>query len=151
MNPFKNLLQKVKLCFSPRTKEKKNTGKIGEDIAAKFLIRKGYKILERNWRMKGGEIDIVAKDRDTMVFVEVKSRSSTEYGTGEEAITPHKKEKIINAAKACLQYKPARPYVPSKQAGGGEDQPCRFDVISILFDKRRRVKEINHIENAFTL
>ncbi len=88
--------------------------------------------------MKGGEIDIVAKDRDTIVFVEVKARSSTEYGTGEEAITPQKKEKIINAAKACLQYK-------------GEDQPCRFDVISILFDKRKRVKEINHIEDAFTL
>ena len=73
-----------------------------------------------------------------MVFVEVKSRTSTEYGTGEEAITQHKKEKIINAAKACLKYK-------------GEDRPCRFDVISILFDEKGKVKEINHIEDAFTL
>lgn len=138
MNLFKNLLKKVKLCFSHKIKAKKNTGKIGEDIAAKFLTRKGYRILERNWRIRSGEIDIVAKDKDTIVFVEVKSRSSTEYGTGEEAITPHKKEKIINAAKACLQYK-------------GEDQPCRFDVISILFEKNGKVKEINHIEDAFTL
>lgn len=88
--------------------------------------------------MKGGEIDIVADDHGTMVFVEVKARSSTEYGTGEEAITSHKKEKIINAAKACLKYK-------------GEDRPCRFDVISILFNDRGKVKEINHIEDAFTL
>jgi len=138
MNLLENLLKKVKLCFSHRTKEKKNTGKIGEDIAVKFLTRKGYQILERNWRIRSGEIDIVADDNGTMVFVEVKARSSTEYGTGEEAITPHKKKKIINAAKAYLKY-------------GGKDLPCRFDVISILFDEKRKVKEINHIKDAFTL
>ncbi len=139
MNLFKNFFGKMKFSTTQKDKEKKNTGKIGEDIAVRFLSQKGYRILERNWRMKsGGEIDIVADDHGTMVFVEVKARSSTEYGTGEEAITSHKKEKIINAAKSCLKYK-------------GEDHPCRFDVISILFDKNRKMKEINHIENAFTL
>ncbi len=137
MNLFRNFFSKISSLFSKKTK-KKTTGKIGEDIAAKFLTRKGYRILERNWRIKGGEIDIVADDRGTMVFVEVKARSSTEYGTGEEAITPHKKGKIINTAKAYLKYK-------------GEDRPCRFDVIAILFDKRGKAKEINHIEDAFTL
>lgn len=139
MNLFKNFFSKIKLPVLVKKKTKKNaTGKIGEDIAARFLKRKGYRIIDRNWRIKSGEIDIVADDNGTVVFVEVKARSSTGYGSGEEAITEHKKEKIINAAKACLKYK-------------GEDRPCRFDVIAILFDKRRKVKEINHIEDAFTL
>jgi len=138
MNPFKNFFGKIKFFSFPKSKGKKDTGKIGENIAVKFLSQKGYQILERNWRIKGGEIDIVADDRGTMVFVEVKSRTSTEYGSGEEAVTEHKKEKIINAAKACLKHK-------------GEDRPCRFDVISILFEKSGKVKEINHIEDAFTL
>lgn len=138
MNPFKSFFGKIKFFIFPKKREKKDTGKIGEDIAARFLARKSYRILERNWKMKGGEIDIVADDRGTMVFVEVKARSSTEYGTGEEAITEHKKDKIINAAKACLKHK-------------GEDHPCRFDVISILFEKNGKIKEINHIEDAFTL
>ncbi|MDD5454241.1 MAG: YraN family protein [Candidatus Ratteibacteria bacterium] len=138
MNPLKNFFGKIKFFIFPEKREKRDTGKIGEDIAVKFLTRKGYQILERNWKMKAGEIDIVAADGDTMVFVEVKARSSTEYGTGEEAITEHKKDKIINAAKACLKHK-------------GEDRPCRFDVISILLEKNGKIKEINHIEDAFTL
>lgn len=136
MNLSSDFFGRIKLFF--RGKKKKTTGTVGEDIAVKFLIRKGYHILERNWRIKGGEIDIVADDGGTIVFVEVKSRTSTEYGRGEEAITPHKKEKIISAAKACLRHK-------------GQDRPCRFDVIAILFEKNGKVKEINHIENAFTL
>jgi len=135
---FRNFLRKIKLSILPKKREKKETGKIGEDIAVKFLTRKGYRILKRNWRIRGGEIDIVATDHDTIVFVEVKSRTSTEYGTGEEAITFWKRKRLINAAKAYLRYR-------------GEDYECRFDVISILFNERGRAKEINHIEDAFTL
>lgn len=137
-NLFKDFFGKIKLAFSPKKREKKETGKIGEDIAAKFLTRKGYTIIERNWRIKGGEVDIIAKDHDTVVFVEVKSRSSTEYGTGEEAITSLKKKRLITAAKAYLRYR-------------GEDFQCRFDVISILFTNRGKMKEMNHIQDAFTL
>ena len=88
--------------------------------------------------MKGGEVDIIARKNYMLVFVEVKSRTSTEYGTGEEAVTPFKRKRFIIASKAYLQYK------------GGEYN-CRFDVISILFSKKGRAKEINHIEGAFTL
>lgn len=136
--PFKNFLKKVKFRIFSKDRNKKDIGKIGENAAAKFLIRKGYRILERNWRIRGGEIDIVATDGDTVVFVEVKSRTSTEYGTGEEAITSWKIKRLINAAQAYLRYK-------------GEDYECRFDVISILFNERGRAKEINHIQDAFTL
>jgi len=131
-------LEKVKLCIFSKERNKKDIGKIGEKVAAKFLTRKGYRILERNWRIRGGEIDIVAKDNDTMVFVEVKSRTSTEYGTGEEVITSWKIKRLINAAKVYLRYR-------------GEDYECRFDVISILFNERGKAKEINHIQDAFTL
>jgi len=150
MNLFENFFAKINSLLSKKT-EKKTTGKIGEDIAVRLLTRKGCRIIERNWRIRSGEIDIVADDNGTMVFVEVKARSSTEYGTGEEAITRHKKKKIINAAKVYLKYKPARPDVQLGQAGRGEDRPCRFDVISILFEKNGKVKEINHIKDAFTL
>ena len=138
MNLLKNLLKKIKLSISLKKRNRKDAGKIGENIAAKFLTRKGYSILEQNFRVKGGEIDIIAKDRDTLVFVEVKARTSTEYGTGEEAVTYTKRKRLILAAKIYLKYK-------------DEDYNCRFDVIAILFDKTRKAKEINHIEDAFTL
>lgn len=135
MNLLKNSFKKVQNFFS--SPNKKDLGKIGENTTAKFLSRCGYKILEKNFRIKGGEVDIIAEKNDTLVFVEVKSRTSTEYGTGEEAVTYTKKKRLIRAAKAYLRYK-------------GADRNCRFDVISILFNGRK-IKEINHIEGAFTL
>ncbi|MEF3255700.1 MAG: YraN family protein [Deferribacterales bacterium] len=107
-------------------------GKIGEDEASEFLKKKGFSILEKNFRSRFGEIDIICKKGDLIVFVEVKMRNSNFYGTGFEAITSSKKNKLIKTAEYfILKYK--------------KDCLYRFDVISI--DNGNIV----HIENAFQI
>lgn len=78
------------------------TGNYGETLACEFLSSHGFKILERNFRIRGGEIDIVAKDSDEIVFVEVKTRFTHEYGPPEESITPGKINFLIRAAQFYL-------------------------------------------------
>lgn len=106
-------------------------GTKGETIAAKFLQNKGYKILKKNFASKLGEIDIIAKQDETIVFVEVKTRSSKLFGLPCEAVTPRKQGKIRQVALGFL-----------KQTKNMET-PCRFDVIEIIGD------DVRHIENAF--
>lgn len=103
----------------------------GESGAVKLLEDKGLKIIERNYRTRAGEIDIVAKDGDTYVFVEVKARAGAEFGHPGEAVTPSKMYKIAGAAKQWLAEH------------GVRSRPCRFDVVTVLGEK------IGHIENAF--
>lgn len=74
-------------------------GKFGEDLARKFLQKQGYKILERNYRIRGGEIDIIAIDHDTLVYVEVKTRTNHLFGRPEESVTPWKLKFLERAAK----------------------------------------------------
>jgi putative endonuclease len=105
----------------------------GESAAVKFLENKGYKILDLNFVGRHGEIDIVAKDRDYIVFVEVKSRLNEKFGRPIEAITPYKMQCIIETAKFYATLK------------GCLELDMRFDVIEILRD------EITHTVNAFTL
>lgn len=106
-------------------------GVIGESQAEKYLKKKKYKILNKNYKTILGEIDIVAKDKKTIVFVEVKKRETYQFGRPSEAVDEHKQQKIRNVALYYLkQFKLF-------------DNPCRFDVIEIVGD------EINHIENAF--
>ncbi|MFA6981315.1 MAG: YraN family protein [Ignavibacteriaceae bacterium] len=114
------------------TKEK---GKEGEDLAASFLVEKGFEIIERNYRYGKGEIDIVARDKDFLVFVEVKSRESLEYGKPEEAITKRKMSQIRKIAEAYLAEKNIT------------DENIRFDVVAILFLGGETT--INYYENAF--
>jgi len=76
-----------------------NIGKLGEDLACTYLAKLGYKIIERNFRIRGGEIDIIALDGSTLVYVEVKTRSSFQFGRGEEAVTPVKIKFLERAAK----------------------------------------------------
>lgn len=106
-------------------------GAKGEFDATAYLKKKKYKILEKNYKNKLGEIDIIAKDKDYLVFVEVKTRSSQFFGRPSEAVTPTKQHKVRMAAQFYLKDKKLY------------DQPCRFDVIEVLDG------EINHIENAF--
>ncbi|NVN98904.1 MAG: YraN family protein [Geobacteraceae bacterium] len=113
-------------------------GSRGEELAASFLERSGIKIIERNFRCKGGEVDIVAKDGNTIVFVEVKSRKSLAYGVPQEAVTPFKQRQISKAALTWL--------AKHKKT----DSPARFDVIAILLDGSYSHK-IEHIKNAFDL
>lgn len=112
----------------------KSTGSKGEDIASAFLKKKNYKILSRNFRTRYGELDIVAQDKDIIVFVEVKTRKSRSHGTGIEAITPQKIEKLHQIS---LQY---------MQKVLGYEPKCRFDVIDILIQDNLKIK---HIKNAF--
>lgn len=110
-------------------------GKKSEAIAVKHLRKQKYKILEENYRTKLGEIDIIAKDDDTIAFVEVKSRRSNHYGHPKWAITPQKQRKITLVA---LQYLKATKQLDSK---------ARFDVVSISLIKKK--PEIELIKNAF--
>ena len=109
-------------------------GKWGEDEAVKFLLAKGYRILERNWRNVHKEIDIVAVDKGTTVFVEVKSRRSIGDERYDELINRDKQKTLISAARVfMIRHKP-----------GG---PIRFDVIFVIGEGAGR--SIEHIEDAF--
>ena len=99
--------------------DKTAVGNQGEDIACWYLKKQGYKILERNFRIRGGEIDIVARDQNYLVFVEVKTRYSHEYGLPVESMTPWKIKHLLKTAKFYLQK------------SGWEDNPYRLDFISI--------------------
>lgn len=109
-------------------------GKIGENIAANYLLKKGYKILERNWRFNRDEIDIIARDGDWLVIVEVKTRTSAWFGEPEMAVTHGKQRALVRAAEGYIMEKDFR----------GE---TRFDVVGILFDKKK--VRLNHIRDAF--
>ena len=111
-------------------------GKRGEEIAAKFLKKTGVKILQRNYRCRYGEIDIVAQDKDSLVFIEVKTRTSTNFGTPAMAVDKRKQLQIARAAQQYLADK--------KQHA----TPARFDVIAILINEHEQVE---HIKNAFDL
>ncbi len=111
-------------------------GHRGEDLAVDFLLAKGYRIVTRNWRVRSGEIDIIAQDDDTLVFCEVKTRSSIRCGTGAEAVDRRKQRKIVQAAILYLQ----RYHLMN--------QRCRFDVIEILQPAQGQ-PQIQHISNAF--
>ncbi len=113
----------------------KDIGMIGEEIIYKYLINNNYKVLERNFHCKSGEIDIIAKDNDEYVFIEVKTRVSKRYGTPAEAVNINKQKHIINATKYFV-YKNSL-----------ENSNIRFDVIEVYLNKKD--KSINHIKNAF--
>ncbi len=111
-----------------------NTGKIGEDLAAEFLKNKGYKILSRNFRIRGGEIDIVAMDSDVVVFIEVKTRTSHAFGLPEEAVNYYKIKFIERAAKF---FRLKHQNLPEAE---------RIDVIAV--DLSAFEPQLRHIKNA---
>jgi putative endonuclease len=113
-------------------------GNRGEELAAAFLVRNGFELIERNFRCKGGEVDIVAKDGKTLVFVEVKSRKTLTYGVPQLAVTPFKQRQISKAALTWLAK------------NHKHDSPARFDVIAILLNGDYQ-HQIEHIRNAFDL
>jgi putative endonuclease len=114
--------------------EHNDKGRKGEEIAADFLKKKGYKILETNWRLGKNEIDIIALDGKTIVVAEVKTRTSNTFGEPEIAVTREKQKALVRSANA---------YVRIKQL----DMEVRFDIISIILAKD--TEQINHIEDAF--
>lgn len=108
------------------------TGSRYETLAAAFLEQQGYELLEKNYRDRQGEIDIIARDMGYLVFVEVKYRRNSKNGYPEEAVGLYKQKRIRHTAR-CYMYR----------YGYGEEQPCRFDVVSILG------AEIRLIQDAF--
>ncbi len=112
---------------------KKFLGRIGEKKAEKYLKEQGYKILATNYKTHLGEIDIIAKDKDEIVFVEVKTRKNEDYGAPSEAVTREKQKKYFKVSTEYL--------VKNKLM----EAVCRFDVIEVEDDK------INHIKDAFCM
>lgn len=111
----------------------KQKGEIGEKLAINYLLSKGAEILESNYRIKFGEIDIITKLNNQLVFVEVKSRTNLNYGYPAEAVNNKKKNKIVGVAKY---------YILKNRV---ENIPVRFDVIEVYL----RENKVNHIINAF--
>jgi putative endonuclease len=111
-------------------------GSYFESLAGKYLVQKGYRLIELNFRFGHKEIDIIAADGDTIVFVEVKGRTSGDYGAPGESVTRRKMRRIAKAAEAYLwRHRLA-------------NRPCRFDVVCVtLIDNRKA--EFEHIRNAF--
>jgi putative endonuclease len=116
--------------------KRRETGIRGENLACEFLGNNGYTILERNFRCPSGEVDIIAQRDNTLVFVEVRTKSSRQFGTPEESITPVKMEHLRNAA---AYYRQSRNNLP---------ESWRIDVIAIEMNHRGQVSRIELIENA---
>lgn len=109
-------------------------GNKGEMLAARYLMEQGFAIREYNWRSGHKEIDLVAQERDVLVFVEVKTRSSEAFGDARDAVTPQKQHRLVLAAEA---------YVKAKKI----DLETRFDIVTVVGNGTRH--KIEHIRDAF--
>ncbi len=118
------------------SKTRINLGKHGEDLAVIFLQKKGFTIIARNYRQKTGEVDIIANDNGTLVFVEVKTRTSTLFGQPYESVTSKKQMQLTRIA---LDYMTRNKVL---------EQEARFDVISILIAANGNTA-IEHLQNCF--
>ena len=118
-------------------KERQNLGREGEERAEKFLRSVGYKVIERNFKTPFGEIDLIAYKKKVLVFIEVRARTSYNFGRPEESICQEKKKKISRVASL---------YLKAKKLNGVD---CRFDVVVLLL--RKNSYTIKLIENAFQL
>ncbi len=112
-------------------------GRRGEEAAAAYLEKSGLVVLEKNYRCRLGEVDIIAQDGQTLVFVEVRSRSGAGFGTAQESVRAGKQHKLRQLAWSYLKK------------CGFASRPCRFDVVAVYFNDRGELKSIEHIENAF--
>jgi putative endonuclease len=111
----------------------------GEEEAARFLTRSGYAILDKNVRTRAGEIDLVAREGKTLVFVEVKTRRDMEGDPPQAAVNTRKQNRLGKLAHGYLKLKRIR------------QTPCRFDVVSVIVNDEGGVKAIRHIPNAFSV
>ena len=112
-------------------------GDKGENAAARYLRKQGFKIVDRQHKTQFGEIDLICRDGETWVFVEVKTRQSVATGRGDEAVTHSKQKQLTRVAMSYLKKRDLL------------DQPCRFDVVSILWPAESKKPEITHYRSAF--
>jgi putative endonuclease len=115
--------------------DRRQTGKIGEDMATDFLKKSGYKVIERNYRCNIGEIDIIAVDKDVLAFVEVRTKKSSSFCQPQQTITSPKQKKLQKLALYFLAHKKIK------------NMDCRFDVVAIDLSKDRNGIEL--FKNAF--
>lgn len=116
--------------------KRRDVGILGEQLARDFLKKRGYRILESNYRCPEGEIDIVARQEDCLVFVEVRTKKSLEFGTPEESITPAKMSRLRETAS---RYRQAHDNLPSS---------WRIDVVAVEIDRKGKPLRLEQIENA---
>ncbi len=116
--------------------KRRDTGILGEKLARDFLKKRGYRIIETNYRCPEGEIDIIARHKDFLVFVEVRTKTSLEFGSPEESITPAKREKLRTTA---YRYQQAHNDLPLS---------WRIDVVAVELDQKGKPSRIELIENA---
>ncbi|OGQ96149.1 MAG: YraN family protein [Deltaproteobacteria bacterium RIFOXYD12_FULL_57_12] len=125
------------------TEQRLALGKQGEDLAVAYLQRLGYRILARNYRTRLGEIDVIADDGGTLVFIEVKSRVGTTFDRSYEAVTDRKQRQL---SKVALEYTARHDL---------QDRPARFDVVGVLFEPARKLApgpaRVELVKNAFDL
>lgn len=114
--------------------DRKAFGDRCENLAAEYLLARGYQVLQRNYRVRRGEIDLICLDGETFVFVEVKARRSTRFGTGCEAVGHRKQQTLMELAQWYLRDHPPR--------------ACRFDVVSV-HQGPSGPPQIEHLPNAF--
>jgi putative endonuclease len=116
--------------------KRKATGDEGERLALDFLRKKGYRILETNFRCRAGEIDIIARQRENLVFIEVRAKTNINFGLPEESISFSKRQHLEGAVESYLQQHPEYP------------TSWRIDLVAIELDADNRVKRIEQIEDA---
>ena len=112
-------------------------GNRGERAAVKYLKKHGFRIIVRNYRNRYGEIDVIALEEDTLVFIEVKTRRSTRTGSPLEAVDEKKQQQIMRTAQAYLSER------------GLNEQSFRFDVVGLLWPEEANQPEIQHVRHAF--
>lgn len=115
---------------------RKRLGDYGEVLARTLLEKKGYEIIETKYHTRFGELDIVARDQETLVFVEVKTRMGTEYGSGLVALTKSKQRHLIRAALSYLKQR------------GLQNRSCRFDLLALTLDRQGRLVDSDWVVNA---
>ena len=118
------------------TSSRQRLGRWGEKLAARRLRGQGYEILETNYRCSVGEVDIVARDGEYLVFVEVRTRKGREFGTPEESITTEKQARLVEVAEAYLQE------------NGLGDVDWRIDVVAVELSEGGRLLRVDHIPDA---
>jgi len=114
--------------------KRKQTGRRGEELAAAYLVKKGYKIVAQNWHCQAGELDIIASRGGELVFVEVRTRTGRRFGTPEESVTPAKQARLIALAETYLYE------------SGLVETDWRIDVVAVRLGSGP--PQINHLENA---
>jgi putative endonuclease len=122
----------------PKPTARQGLGRTGERLAAEALMSKGYHILERNFRCRQGEIDLVAEDEQDLIFVEVKARRGVSFGLPEDAITIYKRRKLVEVASYYLDLHSC------------SDRSWRIDVVAVQFSSNGKLQEIRIYEHAVT-